>query len=50
MTKGDPTYPQFYNIIARKGLEHLQLKLVNRDYYDPLASVIVLNLKFFKTI
>ncbi|XP_044590639.1 piwi-like protein Siwi isoform X1 [Cotesia glomerata] len=39
MTKGDPAYPQFYNIIARKGLEHLKLKLVNRDYYDPKASV-----------
>lgn len=39
LAKGDPHYPQFFNIIARKGLEHLRLQLVGRNYFDARAKV-----------
>lgn len=40
LAKGDPHYPQFFNIIARKGLEHLHLQLVGRNYFDARSKVI----------
>lgn len=39
MAKGDPHYPQFFNIVSRKGLEHLRLQLVGRNYFDANARV-----------
>lgn len=35
----DPQYIQFYNILARKSLEYLNLQLVGRNYFDPHAKV-----------
>uniref|UniRef100_A0ABD2WLF8 Piwi domain-containing protein n=1 Tax=Trichogramma kaykai TaxID=54128 RepID=A0ABD2WLF8_9HYME len=35
MTKGDHHYLQFFNIIMRKCLDYLELKLVGRNYFDP---------------
>lgn len=35
MTVGDAHYIQFFNIIMRKCYEHLELKLVGRNYFDP---------------
>ncbi|XP_011301414.1 protein aubergine [Fopius arisanus] len=46
MVKGDPHYLQFYNIMARRSLEHLQLQLVGRNYFDPAAKVMVAEHKF----
>lgn len=39
LVKGDQHYLQFFNIIMRKCLGHLNLQLVGRDYYDALAKV-----------
>ncbi|XP_015122024.1 piwi-like protein Siwi [Diachasma alloeum] len=46
MVKGDPHYLQFYNILARRSLEHLQLQLVGRNYFDPHESVVVREHRF----
>ncbi|CAD6222562.1 GSCOCT00001028001.2-RA-CDS [Cotesia congregata] len=46
LTKGDPHYPQFFNIIARKGLEHLRLQLVGRNYFDAQAKVEIPEYRF----
>lgn len=35
ISQGDPHYLQFFNIIMRKCLDYLDLKLVNRNYFDP---------------
>lgn len=39
MTQEDPHYIQFFNIIMRKCLEHLQLQLVGRNYFDARETV-----------
>lgn len=39
MMRDDPHYIQFFNIIMRKCLEHLQLQLVGRNYYDAKRPV-----------
>lgn len=36
---GDAHYIQFFNIIMRKCYEHLKLKLVGRNYFDPDAKM-----------
>ncbi|CAG5096449.1 Similar to Siwi: Piwi-like protein Siwi (Bombyx mori) [Cotesia congregata] len=46
LVKGDPHYPQFFNIIARKGLEHLHLQLVGRNYFDARAKVEIPEYRF----
>ncbi|XP_014300280.1 piwi-like protein Siwi [Microplitis demolitor] len=46
LAKGDPHYPQFFNIIARKGLEHLRLQLVGRNYFDARAKVEIPEYRF----
>lgn len=39
LNKGDYEYIQFFNIIMRKCLDFLQLKLVGRNYFDPQKKV-----------
>lgn len=39
MIVGDAHYIQFFNIIMRKCYEHLKLKLVGRNYFDPANKV-----------
>ncbi|XP_034941705.1 piwi-like protein Siwi isoform X2 [Chelonus insularis] len=39
MSKGDPHYLQLYNILLRRGLEHLRLQLVGRNYFDARAKI-----------
>lgn len=39
MLVGDAHYIQFFNIIMRKCYEHLKLKLVGRNYFDPENKV-----------
>lgn len=39
LVRGDHHYLQFFNIIMRKCLGHLQLQLVGRDFYDALAKI-----------
>lgn len=39
LARGDPHYLQFFNIIMRKCLGHLNLQLVGRDFYDALAKI-----------
>lgn len=39
MKMGDAHYIQFFNIIMRKCYEHLKLKLVGRNYFDPVNKV-----------
>lgn len=39
LVRGDPHYLQLYNIIMRRGLEHLHLQLVGRNYFDAKARV-----------
>ncbi|XP_046667762.1 piwi-like protein Siwi [Homalodisca vitripennis] len=41
MTLGDHHYLQFFNILTRKCLTLLDLQIINRDYYDPKAKVVV---------
>jgi len=36
---GDAQYIQFFNIIMRKCYDHLKLKLVGRNYFDPQNKV-----------
>ncbi|EEB19250.1 protein piwi, putative [Pediculus humanus corporis] len=36
---GNPVYLQVFNILVRRCLMHLDLYLVNRNYYDPRASI-----------
>ena len=35
----DMQYVQFHNIMIRKIMEHLDLVIVNRNYYDNKASI-----------
>ncbi|XP_011300056.1 protein aubergine [Fopius arisanus] len=46
MTKGDPHYLQFYNILTRKCLESLNLQLVGRNYFDPQDKVEIREYQF----
>jgi aubergine-like protein len=39
LAMGDPHYIQFFNILMRKCLDHLQLQLVGRNYFDASARV-----------
>ncbi|KAF7996956.1 hypothetical protein HCN44_002602 [Aphidius gifuensis] len=41
LERGDGHYLQFYNILMRKCLAHLQLQLVGRNYFDPIAKVAI---------
>lgn len=36
---GDHHFIQFFNIIMRKCFEYLDLKLVGRNYFDPINKV-----------
>ncbi|XP_057321204.1 piwi-like protein Siwi isoform X2 [Microplitis mediator] len=46
IAKGDPHYPQFFNLISRKGLEYLRLQLVGRNYFDANARVEIPEYRF----
>ncbi|KAK0175566.1 hypothetical protein PV327_009306 [Microctonus hyperodae] len=46
LVKGDPHYLQLYNIIMRRGLEHLNLQLVGRNYFDAKARVVIPEFQF----
>ncbi|XP_063975996.1 piwi-like protein Siwi isoform X2 [Diachasmimorpha longicaudata] len=46
MSRGDPHYLQFYNILTRKCLEILKLQLVGRNYFDPNAKVEIAEYQF----
>ena len=35
------TFFQFFNIVMRSAFEQLQLKQINRNYYDPAAAIAV---------
>lgn len=39
MNRGDHHYIQFFNIIMRKCLDYLDLRLVGRNYFDPHNKV-----------
>ncbi|XP_071451849.1 piwi-like protein Siwi [Hetaerina americana] len=39
MAPGDHHYLQFYNLLVRRCLGHLNLQLVGRNYFDPAAAV-----------
>ncbi|KYN01664.1 Protein piwi [Cyphomyrmex costatus] len=41
MLVGDAHYIQFFNIIMRKCYEHLKLKLIGRNYFDPNSKIIL---------
>ena len=41
LARGDHHYLQLFNILVRRCLEHLQLQLVGRNYFDIAAKVIV---------
>jgi len=41
LTSKDNLYLMFFNIMVRKVMEDLKLQLVNRDYYDKAAAVIL---------
>ena len=40
LKKGDHHYIQFFNIIMRKCLDHLDLQLVGRNFFDAKNKVI----------
>ncbi|XP_011630854.1 piwi-like protein Siwi [Pogonomyrmex barbatus] len=41
MIVGDAHYIQFFNIIMRKCYDHLKLKLVGRNYFDPVNKIVL---------
>ncbi|XP_025996030.2 piwi-like protein Siwi isoform X2 [Solenopsis invicta] len=41
MVAGDAHYIQFFNIIMRKCYDHLRLKLVGRNYFDPGNKIVL---------
>ncbi|KAL0113296.1 hypothetical protein PUN28_012449 [Cardiocondyla obscurior] len=41
MVAGDPHYLQFFNILMRKCYDHLNLKLVGRNYFDPDNKIVL---------
>ena len=43
LMQGDSHYLQFFNILLRKCLGHLDLQLVGRNFYDAKAKVIHLS-------
>jgi len=50
MNRGDYHYLQFFNIIMRKCLDYLDLRLVGRNYFDPHNKVITRLLNFLNYI
>jgi hypothetical protein len=46
---GDYHYLQFFNILMRRALAHLDLELVGRNFYDAKAKVLHLSVYFFKS-
>jgi hypothetical protein len=40
MKEGDYHYLQFFNILMRRALSHLELELVGRNFYDAKAKVL----------
>lgn len=40
LKEGDYHYLQFFNILMRKALSHLELELVGRNFYDAKAKVL----------
>jgi len=44
LAQGDFHYIQFFNILMRKALGHLQLQLVGRNFFDARAKVLCLSL------
>ncbi|XP_012529019.2 piwi-like protein Siwi [Monomorium pharaonis] len=45
MLVGDAQYLQFFNIIMRKCFDHLKLKLVGRNYFDPQNKILMRDCK-----
>lgn len=46
LTEGDYHYIQFFNILMRKALGHLELQLVGRNFFDTKAKVLHLSVCF----
>jgi hypothetical protein len=46
LKEGDYHYIQFFNILMRKALGHLQLELVGRNFFDASAKVLHLSACF----
>jgi aubergine-like protein len=38
-------FSQFLNVIVRKAMEKMDLKLVNRNYFDPKSAIVLDDLK-----
>jgi hypothetical protein len=46
MKMGDYHYIQFFNILMRRALSHLDLELVGRNFFDARAKVLHLSVYF----